>query len=483
MLARNGIVLLLAAAAPVAAAQQQRETTIPERVRLFLPYKAYSAEDNKRVLDMYSYLRVADISDGMDVVGLQDVGLVDPEIHALWKDTEKFSHRVIGIAVTARYVPTNKREPRMDDKTIGRWYSTLTSEAFMDVLEPGSILVIDAMEDGESRSIGSSNILSWRKRGMLGLVTSGGLADTDEIIYHKVPTYFRRLARGIRPGRNELESVNRPVTIGGVLVRPGDVVAADGDGVVVVPRERAQEVAEAALPFLDNITRERYIRETGKNPWAKPAGGGTQTMKLGQSLMFVVPDAKAEADEPALQAQAKQGLVLARKDRGNRPGRHLLVSTSPVGDGVGAGRRVEYQLVAPKTVGELPEVELLGLHYTKVRPERREAFDRFVAKKLHPAVGKLRPDLRLLYYKPIRGEEPGHYLTVFALTKASRDKYWPKGQDSDALRAAFDKSVTALADELRTYLVDGSYATGDLAAAAFESKEWADWVIVGPASR
>jgi 4-hydroxy-4-methyl-2-oxoglutarate aldolase len=254
-------------------AQQPAEKTIPDKVQLFIPYKEYSQEDNKQVLDAYKYLRVADVSDGMDVVGLQNIGLVDPEIHALWKDTEHFTHRVVGIAVTARYVPTNRREPRMDSKTIGQWYSTITSEAFMKVLTPGSILVIDAMEDGESRSIGSSNIMSWKKLGMVGLVTSGGLADTDEIIYEKVPTYFRRLARGIRPGRNELESVNRPVTIGGVLVRPGDVVVADGDGVVVVPRERALEVAEAALPFLDNIGRERYIKETGKNPWAKKPGG------------------------------------------------------------------------------------------------------------------------------------------------------------------------------------------------------------------
>lgn len=257
---------LLEASAP---AQQPAETTVPGKVKLFIPYTTYSPEDNQRILNMYKYLRVADVSDGMDVVGLQNVGLVNPEIHALWKDTENFSHRVVGIAVTARYVPTNKREPAMDDQTIGRWYSSLTSEAFMDVLTPGSILVIDAMEDGESRSIGSSNIQTWQKRGMVGLVTSGGLADTDEIIHQKVPVYFRRLARGIRPGRNELESVNRPVTIGGVLVRPGDVVMADGDGVVVVPRERAAEVATAALPFLDNIARERYIRETGKNPWKK----------------------------------------------------------------------------------------------------------------------------------------------------------------------------------------------------------------------
>jgi 4-hydroxy-4-methyl-2-oxoglutarate aldolase len=263
---------LVPCAASPAVAQQPAETAIPDKVRLFIPYKDYSAEDNKRILDEYKYLRVADVSDGMDVVGLQNIGLVNPEIHALWKDTDKFTHRVVGIAVTARYVPTNRREPKMDQKTISHWYSTITSEAFMKVLAPGSILVIDAMEDGESRSIGSSNILSWKKLGMVGLVTSGGLADTDEIIYHKVPTYFRRLARGIRPGRNELESVNRPVTVGGVLVRPGDVVVADGDGVVVVPRERAAEVAAASLGFLDNVGRERYIKETGKNPWAKKPG-------------------------------------------------------------------------------------------------------------------------------------------------------------------------------------------------------------------
>jgi regulator of RNase E activity RraA len=253
--------------APKAARQrpvQPAETSIPEKVRLFIPYKEYSQEDNKRILDMYQDLRVSDVSDGMDVVGLQDIGIVSQDVHALWKDTQNFTHRIVGIAVTARYVPSNKREPKLDDKTVSLWYGTITTEAFQQVLFPGSILVIDAMEDGESRSIGSTNIRNWQKRGMVGLVTSGGLADSDEIAFHKVPVYFRRLARGLRPGRNELESVNRPVTVGGVLVRPGDVVVADGDGVIVVPRERAEEVADAALPFLDNVGRERYLKRTGK---------------------------------------------------------------------------------------------------------------------------------------------------------------------------------------------------------------------------
>jgi regulator of RNase E activity RraA len=150
----------------------------------------------------------------------------------------------------------------MEPALISKWYRDITSEAFQDVLFPGSVLVIDAAEDGESRSIGSSNIQSWQKRGMVGVVTSGGLADSDEIIHQKVPAYHRRFARGIRPGRNELESVNRPVMIGGVLVRPGDVVVADGDGVVVVPREHAAKVAEASRQFLDNIGLERWKKRT-----------------------------------------------------------------------------------------------------------------------------------------------------------------------------------------------------------------------------
>src|SRR5688500_20251482 len=103
----------------------------------------------------------------------------------------------------------------MDQNVISQWYSTVTSEAFMKVLTPGSILVIDAMEDGESRSIGSSNIMSWTKLGMVGLVTSGGLADTDEIIHQQEPTYFRRLARRLRTGRIAQEYENSPVQHGG----------------------------------------------------------------------------------------------------------------------------------------------------------------------------------------------------------------------------------------------------------------------------
>ncbi|MBL8232871.1 MAG: hypothetical protein JNL98_30510 [Bryobacterales bacterium] len=240
------------------AAKAQPPAPPHPNVKHFIPYKEYTQAENEQVLAAFEGLRVADVSDGMDAAGLAGVGLVDADIKTLWRDTDSFSHRIIGIAVTCRYVPTNRREPKMDQPTESRWYREITTEAFQAALFPGSVLVIDGDQDGDTRTIGSSNLLGWKKRGALGVVTSGAVGDTDEIIRHKVPLYYKRLGRGYRPGRNELESVNRPVTIGGVLVRPGDVIVADGDGVIVVPREHALEVAKASMRFLDNIGLDRY---------------------------------------------------------------------------------------------------------------------------------------------------------------------------------------------------------------------------------
>ena len=107
----------------------------------------------------------------------------------------------------------------------------------------------------------------WKSKGAVGIISAGGVRDTDEIIKQGIPVYmdyFKR-GRGIRPGRNELESYNKPIVVGGVFIRPGDVIVADGDGVVVVPRERAVEVAEAAREELrlDKAARRNLYKELG----------------------------------------------------------------------------------------------------------------------------------------------------------------------------------------------------------------------------
>ncbi len=240
---------------------------------LLLPHDATTSVDDQTLLALYDGLRVADVSDGMDMVGLRDTGLMDQRIQALWRDVDTFKHVISGIAVTVRYVPTNRPLPNpipADQFAAweGGWYSRYSPEPFVDSLKQGSILVMDVSGDGDTGSVGSFNSLAWAAKGNRGIVTSGGVRDTDEVIKQRIPVYIDPLqrGRGIRPGRNEVESVNQPIQVGGVLIRPGDVVVADGDGVVVVPREYAERVALAARGVLetDMVGRRNLYLELGR---------------------------------------------------------------------------------------------------------------------------------------------------------------------------------------------------------------------------
>lgn len=221
----------------------------------FIPTQVYSAEEDAVLLKLYEGLRVADVSDGMDMAGLPNTGLVDPAIHADWLDLDSLRHVFRGIAITARYVPTQRPDRPQSGQDFAAWegnfYNTYSGGVYSQLIRPGTALVIDDVEDKDIGSIGSNNILSWVKNGAVGVVTDAGARDTDEVAMEHVPLYLRKKGRGIRPGRNELESVNRPVVIGGVLVCPGDVVVADGDGVIVVPRKVARQVAGYARTILE----------------------------------------------------------------------------------------------------------------------------------------------------------------------------------------------------------------------------------------
>jgi regulator of RNase E activity RraA len=236
----------------------------------YIATKIYSAQEDEEMLNLYKGLRVADVVDGMDKVGLSSIGTMSPDIMPLWKDTEHYTHRIQGIAVTARYVPTNKPQAQaMDTKSfdawVGNWYNNISSEPFVPLIRKGTVLVLEEAGDSDTGSIGSNNIMGWKKAGCIGVVTSNTSRDTDEIITEKMPLYLKKVGRGIRPGRNEIESVNRPVVCGNVLVEPGDVVVADGDGVVVVPRAKAKDVAEYARKTLesDKAGRRNIYKQLG----------------------------------------------------------------------------------------------------------------------------------------------------------------------------------------------------------------------------
>jgi regulator of RNase E activity RraA len=164
--------------------------------------------------------------------------------------------------VTLRIVPPRERAPVFPThdefaRWESNWYRTKIPGDFDKYLTKDTILVIDAAKTKDVGFCGSNNALAWFSNGMRGIVTDGGCRDSDENILQRLPVYQKGFTRGIDPGRVQIESYNTPIAVGGVLVMPGDIIVADTDGVVVVPREKAEIVAAASKRIQDGDKKGR----------------------------------------------------------------------------------------------------------------------------------------------------------------------------------------------------------------------------------
>lgn len=247
----------------------------PQFSQHMLEVKQYTQAENEAIVAKFKGMRTTDVFDALQAAGLHKVTVMDREIGPMWVDNEKFGHAVYGVAVTLRLVPPQETPPNTEftsnaefSKWQGTWGRRLVSAPYASFLTPDTVLVIDAADRADNGFCGSNNALSWKARGMRGIVTSAGCRDSDEMRKEEIPVYQKDSTRFINEGTIAIESYNTPVVVGGVLVMPGDVIVADLDGVAVVPRAKAELVAKIAMEIRsnDNKTRRGLYEKLGLKP-------------------------------------------------------------------------------------------------------------------------------------------------------------------------------------------------------------------------
>lgn len=219
--------------------------------------------ENKVLLQLFEELRVADVRDGLDWIGYFGFGSLDINIRPLWQT------KAVGIARTARYLPYEGPYPseKGDDYTRwqGRYYGTVCTYPWLDEIEEGDFMAID-LSGVDAGLMGSENTLRCLLKGARGFVINGGgMRDTDEVILQKIPTWNYFISQSMVQARIRFDAKNIPVAIGGVAIYPGDIIVADNDGVIVVPRKVAEEVYKYASRGLvsDKATRKGLYEKLG----------------------------------------------------------------------------------------------------------------------------------------------------------------------------------------------------------------------------
>lgn len=147
--------------------------------------------------------------------------------------------RMVGPAFTLRYIPS-----REDIDVTGVFDDPdHPQRKAVETIPPGSVLVMDCRQDTRAGSAGGILITRMMMRGAAGVVTDGGLRDSPAIEALDFPVYCGGRSAPMNLTRHHAVDLNVPIACGEVPVYPADVVVGDREGVVVIPRHLADEVA------------------------------------------------------------------------------------------------------------------------------------------------------------------------------------------------------------------------------------------------
>jgi 4-hydroxy-4-methyl-2-oxoglutarate aldolase len=156
--------------------------------------------------------------------------------------------QVVGPAVTAFCVPGDN----------------LMMHRALDLAQEGDVLVVTAPDSGAQW--GELAATYARKKRLAAIVVDGFIRDIDQLTTLRSPVWATRIGPS-SPSKSGHGFVNAPVVCAGVRVEPGDLIVADGDGVIVVPKMLAMDVVAAAKKRMEREETQRAEIEAGARPW------------------------------------------------------------------------------------------------------------------------------------------------------------------------------------------------------------------------
>lgn len=201
--------------------------------------------------EAYSQITTATITTVLLKKGLRNVWIRGAKPFA--GDTK----RRVGRAFTLRFVPA-----REDLATPASWSSPTSTRAAIEDMPEGVITVVDAMGVTDAGIFGDILCARMHKRGVEALITDGVLRDLEGVEASGLPVWCNGVAAPASVAGLTFVGWQQPVGCGGVAVFPDDLIVADRDGAVVVPKDLINEVAELGL---EQERLEGWImREVGK---------------------------------------------------------------------------------------------------------------------------------------------------------------------------------------------------------------------------
>lgn len=134
----------------------------------------------------------------------------------------------------------------------------------IDMAVPGDVIVVDAGGELTNALMGELMLAYAVKRGVAGFVLNGAIRDVDAFVQVNLPTFAAGIThRG--PYKDGPGEINVPISMGGMVIEPGDIMIGDSDGVLAVPIADAEEILKKTQAKQDAETQQMQAIESGTN--------------------------------------------------------------------------------------------------------------------------------------------------------------------------------------------------------------------------